>query len=651
MTTRQIPIDSTLHKRLVTMISERIKMARSAHTAQSVKWSEAEDQVVAYVSETDSDKLRRSRRDSGEPSYTTLSIPYSYALVMAAHTYWTSVFFARTPVHQFAGRHGEGEMQVQALEAMLEYQVTQRMLLPYYLWFYDAAKYGVGILGTYWEKEVIQYGDLAPETGPDGKPTGSLVQTSNQVLGYEGNCAYNVSPFDFIHDPRVPIHQFQKGEFCVIKRSVSWNDIVRMQAQKHYMNIDQLKGRHAAEGTQQASASSLVKPDGRVQSINVDFADTTDENGLTKHPSRVEFYEFHVDLLQKEWGLGDSGYPEKWVFTITQDLTTIVGVRPLGAIHGQFPFDVIEPEVEAYASYSRGIPETMEPIQRTMDWLLNSHFFNVRQAMNNQFIGDPSRIMMKDVLNSGKPGFFFRIKPEGYGQDVRTMLHQLQVQDVTKGHMADLEGMFGIGEKVLGINEQILGALAGAGRKTATEVRTSTGFGVNRLKTCAEYMSVMGFGPHATKMVQTSQQYFTMEKKLRIVGDSAMLAGPGFAMVTPDGIAGQYDFVHVDGTLPIDRIAQATLWKELMLNFRNLPQLMMQYDIGKIFAYTAQLAGLKNIRQFRIQIAPDAQLQQQAGLGNALALRPPQMGAAPTGMSGMPNGATQAGLNSLGPQQ
>jgi hypothetical protein len=83
-------------------------------------------------------------------------------LLMSAHTYWTSVFFGRTPIHQYSGRHGETEMQVQALEALIDYQVeVGRFTGPYYVWFYDAGKYGMGILGEYWDVEKVAYGQLA----------------------------------------------------------------------------------------------------------------------------------------------------------------------------------------------------------------------------------------------------------------------------------------------------------------------------------------------------------------------------------------------------------------------------------------------------------------------------------------------------------
>ncbi len=633
--TLNIPKDSDTHRNLVKQISSRVMLGLRNRTDKEQKWIDAEEAMLAYIPETDSDAIRRNRREGGEPVYTTIILPYTYAQVMTAHTYLTSVFFSRNPIHQLAGRNGTGEQQVLAMEALLQYQVdVGQMLGPYYLWLYDAPKYGMGILGTYWDKQVVQYSEIVQENG-------QLVQRTVQSAGYEGNCGYNVSPFDFISDPRVTLANFQKGEFVAIRKPIPWNEIIKRKALGYYMNLAGIKKNGSFADFNQGS-SQLVRPQTTLEASG----EVMDRSG--KHPAIVHCYEVYVELIQKEWGLGMSQYPEKWVFTITQDFETIIGASPLGMAHGLFPFDVAEPELDAYAAYTRGIPEIMEGVQHTMDWLVNSHFWNVRQTLNNQFVGDPSKIMMRDVMNANQPGFFFRLRPEAYGTDVRTVINQIPVNDVTRSHMQDLQQMFGIGERIIGISDQMLGMLTGSGRKTATEVRTSTGFGVSRLKTVAEYISAQAFGPHAQKLLQTSQQFFQGPLRLRIVGDAANLAGPQFLgpVGNPD-IAGQFDFMQVDGTLPIDRMAQANLWKELLMSFQSLPQLAQSFDLGKIFAWTAQLSGLKNIDKFRVQFMSPEQIAQQAGAGNVV---PFPGGGPPPQLTGPANASTAAGLNAMAPQ-
>jgi hypothetical protein len=143
------------------------------------------------------------------------------------------------------------------------------------------------------------------------------------------------------------------------------------------------------------------------------------------------------------------------------------------------------------------------------------------------------------------------------------------------------------------------------------------------------------------RLVQNSQQLYQGEKKFRIVGDLGQSAGPAFADVTPEAIAGAWSFVPVDGALPIDRMAQANLWKEILANMRNYPQIAQEYDLGRIFAWVAQIAGLKNINQFKVQVLPPG-VGQPPG---TVALPPPSP--KPAGVQPGNGASTAAGLNSL----
>lgn len=626
--TRDLKPTSQLYQMLKTRLTSRVRLAETENSKHHQRWTDAEERVLAYVPESEADSRRRSRRSRGEPTYTTIQIPYTFAQVMAAHTYWTSVFLSRAPIHQVTGRHGEGEMQISAMEALLAYQTeVGGAMVPYFLWFYDAAKYGVGWLGSYWCEDHVQWTTI--EQAPDG----SRVQVTRRTESYAGNKVFNVSPFDCLPDPRVTVNEFQKGEFLAIRCRMMWSDVVRRAKQGTYTNLELIR-------TQKDFQKASTDGSGQLERPSSDFI--IDTNNQLNHPAAITIYEVYVELLPKEWGLSESDFPEKWVFTITEDLSVVIGCQPLGLMHGQFPVDVLSSEIEGYGTYNRGIPEIQEPIQNTMDWLLNSHMFNVRSALNLGFIVDPTKIVMKDVEKGG-PGFVWRLRPEAYGQPINTFYEQVQINDVTQGHMQDLQAMFGIGERVFGVNDQMLGMLAQGGRKTATEVRTSTGFGVNRLKTVAEWQSASGFAPHTQKLIQSSQQYYGVEKKLKIVGDLAQMAGERFMMVTPEAIAGGYDLIPVDGTLPIDRFAQVTMWREMLGDIAQMPQILMQYDLAKIFSWVAQLGGLKNLDRFKIQIADPALLAGAAQAGNVVPIRAGGVGNVGEASAGGSSAATSQG--------
>lgn len=641
--TRNIPHDSEQARMVLKELQQRVRLWERIAQTKFVKWRQAEEKALAYIPEREVDSARRAAREGGLPQYTTIQIPYSYAVVMAAHTYLTSVFMGRDPVFQFTGRHGETQQQVQAIEALIAYQVLVGRALPYlYTWLYDALKYGEGITGCYWDERIETVTSISeqqavdPFTGfPLGKP--EKIQQSERTRTYAGNRLYNLQPQDFIWDVRYTMREFQSGEFAGERKKLGWNEVVRRQKLGYYTNIDKIGyGRNKDTFINEQGSSLLERPESLAS-----YSDGEIGNEL-KHPMMVGVYQLVVEVLPDEWKLGGSDFPEKWVFTCTDDFGVLIGAQPLGARHCKFPYSVVPLEPEGYGLTTRGLPEILEPVQNTVDWLINSHFYNVRAALNDRVIVDPSRVVMKDVLDP-LPGKVVRLRPEAYGQDPKLAVTQFPTSNVTQAHMSDIPFMFGIGERIGGVNDQIMGMLASGGRKTATEVRTSTSFGINRLKTTAEFASACGFDPLAMMLLQNTQQYYDMELKFKIAGDLMMNAGPGFIMVNPESISGFYDFVPVDGTLPIDRFAQVELWQQLFQSILTVPAIGMQYDLGGIFQWVAQLAGLKNITQFRIQLTPDQVLQAQASAGNSVpmgggskASSNPQAGAKPAVT--MPNG-------------
>lgn len=630
---------SPLHELIKKNVDSRWIASSRKMENQHTKWRKSEDQFLAFLPEREVDVQRRvERENSGKPQYTTLVLPYSYAMLMAAHSYWTTVFLSRSPIFQYSGRHGETEQQIQAVEALIAYQmqVPPENLVSLYMWLLDPGKFGVGILGCYWDEEFTMASeyqnvpDMFMGLIPTGKTKRQLV--TQRVPGYRGNKFYNIRPYDWYPDPRVSMWEHQKGEFEGVYREVGWNYLMRGAQSGQYTNIDILRkkrqqGQYGGLAREQGS-SQIELPNDSLYTVSQWDLQETGPYGI------VEMY---VDLVPKEWNLGPSAYNEKWCFTCTVtggstgikqgrgNIDMIIGARPLGSFHGKFPFHVLEMEPEAYAFTSRSMLEIVAPLQNAMDWLFNAHMYNVRKVLNDQIIVDPSRVVMGDLLDP-QPGGIIRLKPAAYGSDIKSIISQLNIVDITRSHISDMQVVNEFGQRAIGVTDQIMGMFQQGGRRSASEARISSTFGINRQKTNAEFMSALGFAPLGQMLVQHSQQYYDSELKFKIAGDLMLDAQSALMTVNPEMIAGSFDFVPVDGTLPIDRYQQANLWRELMMGMRQMPEIAMQYDVGRIFAWVAQIAGMKNILRFKL--APDAVLAKQAQMGNIVPM-PSRGGNAP----------------------
>lgn len=611
-----ISMTSPLHKRVLEAMNARYAFSSQRMSNLHDKWRRAEDLFIAFAPEKEVDAVRRRKReDEGTPQYTTIILPYTYAQLMSAHSYWTTVFLSRDPVHQFSGRHGESEQQTQALEALIAYQAqVGEMMVPYYFWMLDAGKFGLGVMGDYWTEEqhsVSRYIEVPDMFMGQDLGTRKKELVSETRRGYYGNKIFNIRPYDYYPDTRVPLHAVQRGEFVSYHSEVGWHELLRADASGEFVNVKALKTlRMGGQWTGREPGSP------NVEMPNDDSNTAIMSPGDLNETGPYGTITMEIDLVPAQWGLSKVNTSEKWVFTggvhggggaapnkAAENIAVVLQARPLGCEHNKFRINILEMEPEAYALGSRSLPQIIEPLQNTMDWLVNSHMYAVRKTMNNMFLVDPSRVVMADFVAPSQGGAI-RARPSAYGTDIQQAIKQLPIVDLTRQHMMDVGVFNEFAQRASGVNDQLMGQVNSGGRKTAQEVRTSSSFGINRQKTICEFYSHMGFAPLSQRLVQNSQQYFDAPMKLKLVGDLAMEAGPKFLEVRPEDIAGFFDFVPVDGTLPIDRYQMANLWQQMLQGIVKLPQVAAKYDIGRMFGWVAQLAGLRNIHRFEVQIAP-----------------------------------------------
>lgn len=342
--TMNVDPKSPLHSRILDACRDRIKASKGAYQEKYTKWREAEDRAMAFMPERDADALRRGKRELGSPQYTTIQIPYTFSVLMASHTYWTTVFLSRTPVFQFDGRHGEAQQNVLALEALMNYQTqVGQMLVPLYIWLYDVGKYGVGVLGNYWDEEFTNVSSIVEQEemlfGLIGTGRKKKVKTSKRVMGYEGNKIYNIRPFDCFPDPRVPLWDFQSGEFFAIYRRFSWNQLLKRAALGYLIkdNLDKVRPGNEPPDDRQEGSSRLQLPKG--ETFFFENPKRT-KDGKGTDTGFVPGYEVFIDLIPNEWNLGQGDLPEKWVFTIDAWCSVVLGAQPLGANHDKFPVSV-----------------------------------------------------------------------------------------------------------------------------------------------------------------------------------------------------------------------------------------------------------------------------------------------------------------------
>jgi hypothetical protein len=123
-----------------------------------------------------------------------------------------------------------------------------------------------------------------------------------------------------------------------------------------------------------------------------------------------------------------------------------------------------------------------------------------------------------------------------------------------------------------------------------------------------------------------TQQYMNKETYVKIVGRykdtiNNIFGGKSQVPVTPYDLAINYDVIVRDGSIPGGNFSEA--WLELFKTITSAPELMMEFDVPRIFTYIATQLGAKNVEDFRrninrmqAQTMPDEQVSRQLEAGN-----------------------------------
>lgn len=419
---------------------------------------------------------------------------------------------------------------------------------------------------------------------------------------YSGNEVAAQDPYMFFPDPRVPMQEVNKrGEFVFWRTFEGVHTLKAEQAEGRLKFVDAIK-------------NITPQNEGSIESVRNLLSSGESHPGLRLsnqyNKGSANFRQIDqgtVVIIPAELGLGTSEKPEKWLFTIGNK-SQIIQAEPLDLDHDMHPVAITEPYGLGYGFGQPGISDFLGPVQDTLSWFVDSHIANVRTVLNNMIIVDPSMVEMQDLKNP-EPGKILRLKSAAMGKDVRSVLQQLQVHDVTAGHIRDFDMFMRMGDSMAMVNDNLRGLQDSGGRKTATEVRTSGEAAASRLASHARLISAQGLVDLTEQMVINIQQNMEDEFYLSLVGMEGIMKpihgldqGADGVNISPEMLTGDFYYPIHDGTLPLDRVAMLDVWKEIFMAIAGDEQLRSQFSVTDIFEYLAELGGAKNLDRFKVQM-------------------------------------------------
>lgn len=635
------PIDalrpqSPLHAFVLDYLLKRLKWSEEKMAPMYPRFRANELRLQAYVTLPKYEQILKDMQTSGRvKAPDEVVVPYAWATMQTIITYLLHTFGGRKPIFQVGAYRGEQVRRAKNMETLLQYNADyQRYIYHLYNYFSNGEAYGVAIQRNMWSR-VERVKTITRPASPQLAQIMSLqgmnaapIRTQQRSVCFEGNAVSVISPFMFFPDPRVPMVEVaEKGEFVFWRDFQGRHILLRAQAEGQLQWVDAVRsganpswlGGHSTGG-----GDSTVG----LRALGEPLTSGGTQGSSTAAPN-IQVDQGTVEIIPAELGLSPSRVPEKWLFTILNQ-SQIVQAEPVNLNHGEHPVSVAEPNAFGHSFGQLSTVDLLASTQDTMSWLINSHMYNVRASLNNIFVVDPNRVEMDDFLNP-LPGGLIRLKSTPWAPaDARAAVHQQEVTDITRSHLQDYQLMQRMGNDLTGASDNLRGNQDSGGRKTATEVRTSFEAGGSRLASRAMLYSAMGLSRGAAQWASNYQQFMTSDFEARVLGSNGV---ENSVIITPEGIEGDYFFPIHDGTLPLDRVAQLEVWKEIwgMVTQDPSGQMQQTYDGQAIFRFMAQLGGAQNIDQFKL--AGPQGIEQQAQAGNLVPLSelPNVTGAGPAG--------------------
>lgn len=572
---------SDLHERMLAAIQIRLYDSHAEMSRWFSSWKLIDNVLTPCV--TAESKLALEKPGDGKSI--DIVYPHSYAALDTMLSFLAAAFF-NDPMLKYNPSGPADILPASLMEVLVNKWITRnRVALDLHTLFRHDLVYGLGIGIPKWL-----------DANNDGRVNG---------LDAYGCALSTLNPYRIFPDPTCPIEKVATdGEFF------GW-----IEQDNYYNLLDKER-------------TSQERFNGRYLMATVGtfptFLDGRDIVQRTYNTQRTIWVTpIFMKLIPKEFGLGDSEYPEMWFFEVANERVIIQARRLKTTRSMTFPIIVGADGYDGCSIKPASRLDAIQGLQTVVDWLITSHVREVRMAVNNRMIVDPTRIEVED-LASGKA--FIRTKRSALGTDVRTAAMQLNIQDVTRAHLGDVNFMVGAMRDTIGTDTMTMGSLRDGGpeRLTSQEADATSRGAANRFNRVLKIL-------HMQVMMPLGEDFAQLTKE-RISTDFFVDLPPRY-----QPLFNGKSFAHVDGDVRemLGRVGldvcvsyalnssanEMSGLTELLKIVSSSPVLSSMYNVPMILERIFERFGVLDIANLRMNTMPDQQVQQGVQNGNLVPIR------------------------------
>jgi hypothetical protein len=605
---------SELHDRLVGEVMVRAQEAQQVMSDKYPTWTALEKTMTGFVDLSEAEKAIKAR-DPRKPL--PMVIPVGFAMVETIMSFLVKAFLDNPPLLPLSPQGPEDTYGTILLEMMVE-SINQHMRndLATYRVFRDSQVYGFGVATPRWRSEwgwesrrPTMMDNVRHYLNPAYRPP------DEWSMLYEGAELVVIDPRLYWPDPSVPIDQPQNAEF------VSWLDVTTTTALLEWEkssggDIFNARYAHAID----ARCNTLGE---FTEDLYTKRAGGENQQLPRSHPAHVVW--MHINLVPREWKLGSSEYPEKWVFGVAGG-NVLIQARPQGLRHNRFPVAVVAPDSSGRDVTPISRLELVYGMQRYTDWLCASLVEAQRQDVGGRWLVDPSVINMNDLQDTQRR--FIRARRSQWGKGRLTeALHNFTTSGATQNNIAHASVMMQILKETSGAPDNIQGNMQTSGeRRSATEARTAFSGALAKMERIAWMVGRQGIRDLGFLTATTTQQLISRGTYLSILGNRELQLRQEYGVNSDMVFAGpldlqvRFDCTPHDGSVPSGEYADT--WLQVFQAVSGDPELRQMFDIPRTFMHLARLLGAKNVQQFlrnggtiMPQLAPEEAVLEQAATG------------------------------------
>lgn len=590
--------DNVAHTKVLDLVKNLKTEGKGCLTGSEEAMERADEIYRSFRIPDEDDKKAEERKEPIRIVY-----PITYAQIQASLSSMTSILH-RIPFFPLEGRGPDFVRPARLMEIELQYQLDQSMWLLYFnQWLLDMFRFGFGKINTTYERQMayIRQKRMISIFGLFDIPMGT---EDRPVISQEGANFSIDDPFNTMFDPLVSIGDIQKGRFIFMQERMSKNEL-RLKAdeledgQPRYINVEGLPNLPTPSDVGDAGSSI------RSRNFRGVIHGTSVEGG-----EEVLLDHCYVKLVPSDYGLSDLDRMQIWCLTMANE-SRIIRAAPSKFEHGLFPTSVIEYSPDLHSTINPGLAETVDGLQDTINWLINSRMANVRRVINDRYFICEDAVNADDIEQKRT---YVRIKKEYARQGIDKFFRQVPMNDVTSSHWADAANIYQHLQRVTGQSDNDMGIQLPT-KRSATEVANIAQLGTSRDKYLAGLLFVQGIRSLGMQMLANTQQFMQADRFFKVTASMAVSLGlppeiikQGYLQVSPEELRGQYTISMIDPSTVSDKAAQASALQELLTGAMQVPQLiqLLGLDLPRLVTNILQLRGVTNTSDLMSPPLPDS---------------------------------------------